>query len=184
MRTLWWCGAKRCLTKGWRFHHHVLQHVRQRYYFDQDCWRVSLHVSICGVSKGGYTTSAGTDGHHQMWKTLFVTMTTSSSGRLSCYPDRRKLNGTRRQTSVHRTDTQTSKVWTIQMMTLILTPALHVKRNFDWVSSRVLINTYRGVYWNCQYIYMHIQELGMYLNIQVLAIKIRYLYSVLVWNYA
>ena len=34
--------------------------------------------------------------------------------------------------SVNRTDAQTSKVWTIQMMmTLILTPALHVKTNTD-----------------------------------------------------
>jgi hypothetical protein len=33
------------------------------------------------------------------------------------------------QTSVNRTDTQTSKVWTIQMMTLILTTTLRVKSN-------------------------------------------------------
>jgi hypothetical protein len=43
-------------------------------------------------------------------------------------------------------------VWTIQMMmTLILTPALNIKTNTDWVSSRVVINAQWGVYWNCQH---------------------------------
>ena len=35
-----------------------------------------------GASKGGYTTSTGTDWHSQMWRKLFVPMSTSSSGRL------------------------------------------------------------------------------------------------------
>jgi len=113
-------------------------------------WQVPLHASICGASKGGYTTSAGTDWRSQMLRKLFVPMATSSSGRLCCYPGNRKSHGTRRHASVNRTDAQTSKVWTIQMMmTLILTPALRVKTNTNWVSSRVLIITQWGVYWNC-----------------------------------
>ncbi len=68
----------------------------------------------------------------QMWRKLFVPMATSSSGRIFSYPDSRKSHGTRRHVSVNRTDIQTSKVWTIQMMmTLILTPALRVKTNTD-----------------------------------------------------
>ena len=38
------------------------------------------------------------------------------------------------------TNSQTSKVWTIQMMTLILTPGLRAKRETALVSSRALIN--------------------------------------------
>ena len=37
-------------------------------------------------------------------------------------------------------DAQTSKVWTIQIMTLILTPALITKSYTDSLSSRVLIH--------------------------------------------
>jgi hypothetical protein len=61
-----------------------------------------------------------------------VPMTTSSSGRLFCYPKSRKSQGTRRHASVNRTDTQTSKALTMQMMmTLILRPALRVKTIID-----------------------------------------------------
>ncbi len=124
--------------------------VREEIVFgDDECF---LHVSICGASKGGYTASAGTDWRNQMWKGQCVPMATSSSGRLCCYPSIRKSRGTRRHASVNRNDAQTSKVWTIQMMmTLILTPALRVKTNTDWVSSRVVINAQWGVYWNCQH---------------------------------
>ncbi len=70
-----------------------------------------------------------------MWKGQCVPMTTLSWGSLCCYPNSRKSYGTRRHASVNRNNTQTSKVWTIQMMmTLILTSALHVKTNTDWVS--------------------------------------------------
>ncbi len=66
-------------------------------------------------------------------------METSSSGRLCCYPNSRKSHGTHRHASVYRTDTQTSKVWTIQMMmTLILTLALRVKTNTEQGSHVIL----------------------------------------------
>ena len=40
---------------------------------------------------------------HDHVEKLFVPMSTSSSGRLCCYPGSIKLHGTRRQTSVNRT---------------------------------------------------------------------------------
>ena len=77
--------------------------VREEIVFgDDECF---LHVSICGASKGGYTTSAGTDWRNQMWKGHCVPMATSSSGRLCCYPNSRKSHGTRRHASVNGTDT-------------------------------------------------------------------------------
>ena len=156
-------------------------------------WQVPLYSSICGASKGGYTTSSGTDRHSQMWRNLFVSMATLSLRWLFCYPNRRKSHGTCRHSSVNRTDTQTSKVLTMQMMmTLILTTSLRVKTNTDWMSSMVLneecletVNMHKySIYWNCQYIHVYSSITYVLEYSSIVYKNTGYIYSVLVWKYA